>query len=424
METIRATQLLTKNYLVYGAYINNGRATVGIDGLKNVERRLLLSVQKEASTKFVSSAAIVGHCLGSYHPHGETSIYDSLCRLVVRHFIEGHGNFGSYFPESRPAAMRYTKVKAIESLAKNVFPLVPYTDHIENEFGIKEPVSLPVPIPLCLMAGGSCGIGIGLLSVIPSFSPLSLYKSLMNDNPKYLRSPNGLKITSHNLNDLWLLGKSPLTYELNFFQEKNSTDDKIVSVIEGSPTIFFPDLERAFKKELEEETVYIRNESTDKIRLIISRVKGLRKIDDEYVHEKVKRTARKTLFCRIYVSTEQSAVQMGLRDWLKVCWKKYTNTVEAYKKNEISKLEHKKRVCELVPKVYPLLLQGMKTKAIAGRLNETMITIRDIENHPLRMLRKTDFDKDIIRIKSGIRQIQKITAEQLGKSFLSSLADL
>lgn len=422
MEKILASKLITENYLTYGALIDNGRATVGVDGLKNVERRILLAVREEASTKFQRSSQVVGACLGRYHPHGDA--YPSLCKLVQNGFVLGHGNFGGSLPQDEAAALRYTAVKASAKFNESIFRLVPHVEHVENEFGIQEPLLLPVPIPLCLTAGGSRGIGVGLLSMIPAFSAISLYKALMTDSPKSLQAPKGLNIISGDLDKIWAHGEGFLTYGLRVYKEKSLTDDKVVSIIEGSPRVFFPDLDKIFGKELDEETVYIRDESVENIRIIVSRVKAIKRINDEQVHEMAKQAAAKTIFCRIYVSDGKSAIRMGLRDWLRLCWNKYTTTIEAYKNDQITKLEHKKRVCELIPVVYPLLVKGMKTKAIAGQLKETMVVIRDIEGRPLRMLRKTDFDEDITRIKSEIRQIQKLTAEELGEGFVTSLADL
>lgn len=421
MEGINATQLITENYLTYGQYIDSFRAVPGIDGLKAVQRRVLLAVKDEASGKFQRSSQVVGRCLGYYHPHGDC--YETLVRMVRDGYVIGHGNFGGLLPQDEAAAMRYTSVKASTKFNESIFKLVPHAPSIENEFGNMEPTYLPVPIPLCLTTG-SRGIGVGLLSMIPSFSATSLYKALVNDDPKYLQAPKGLNIVSGEIEKIWTRGEGFLTYGLHVYKKKSLTDDKQVSIIEGSPRVFFPEIDKIFGKELDEETVYIRDESVDNIRLIVSRVKAIKRINDDQVHEMAQQAAAKTLFCRIYVSDGKSAIRMGLQEWLQLCWEKYSTTVEAYKSDQISKLEHKKRVCELIPVVYPLLLKGMKTKAIAGQLKETMVIIRDIESRPLRMLRKTDFDADITQINSEIRQIQKLTSKELGEGFVTSLADL
>lgn len=424
MDTIPATEMLKNNYLTYGEYINNGRATVCIDGLKNVERRVLLSVKHVASSKLTSSAEVIGNCIAYYHPHGIESTYDVLCKLVTRGLVEGHGSFGSYMPDDSPAAMRYTKVKAVQSINESIFKLVNYVEQRENEFGNLEPINLPTPIPLALATTGSRGIGVGLLSMIPMFSAESLYKALHKDSPSHLKGSKGVDIVTGDLKKIWETGEGLIQYGLNVYQEKNATDDKVVSIIEGSPKLFYPNLAKVFEDELEDESIYIRDESRAQIRLIISRVKGLKRITDDQVHEKAKRAAVKTVFCRIYVSDGKAAIRMGLREWLQRCWKNYTDAVDNYKDDQITKLNEKLEVYNLIPAVYPLLIKGMKTKAISGTLNKPMKIIREIEGRPMRLLRKPDFDAEITATKSEIRQIEKVTADDLGKTCVSSLSVL
>ena len=88
------------------------------DGLKPVQRRILYAMMELGVTPdkpFRKSARIVGDCLGKYHPHGDTSVYDAMCRMaqewVLRApLVDGHGNFGSVDGDS-PAAMRYTEAR-------------------------------------------------------------------------------------------------------------------------------------------------------------------------------------------------------------------------------------------------------------------------------------------------------------------------
>jgi DNA gyrase subunit A len=88
------------------------------DGMKPVHRRILYSMDKNgwrSGSKFVKSARVVGDVIGKYHPHGDTSIYDSMVRLAqpwsMRHMlVKGQGNFGSMDGDP-PAAYRYTEAK-------------------------------------------------------------------------------------------------------------------------------------------------------------------------------------------------------------------------------------------------------------------------------------------------------------------------
>ncbi|MBT8292241.1 MAG: DNA gyrase subunit A, partial [Eudoraea sp.] len=145
------------------------------DGLKPVHRRVLygmhdLGVRSSSSHK--KSARIVGEVLGKYHPHGDTSVYDSMVRMAqewsLRYMlIDGQGNFGSVDGDS-PAAMRYTEARmrkiADEMLADIDKDTV---DHQLNfDDSLKEPTVLPTRIPNLLINGAS-GIAVGMATNMP-----------------------------------------------------------------------------------------------------------------------------------------------------------------------------------------------------------------------------------------------------------------
>ena len=421
MESIKASELISDNYLRYGRYVNVGeRATVGIDGLKAVERRMLLSVRDVANTKFQRSSLVVGDCLGRFHPHGDA--YSSLVKLVNEGFVIGHGNFGDHL--SPPAAMRYTSVKANSTFNEAVFRFSDFAPTRESEFGVIEPLRLPVPVPLCLASSGSMGIGVGLSMNIPAFSPESLYAAMKADDPSLLKAPKGLNIVRADYKRLWESGDGAVQYGMRVYQHKSEADEnRTVSVIEGRPNIFIPNVERIFQDELEDELVYIRDESVNEFRVVISRVKGIKKINDEHVHEKAKQAAAKMVFSRIFITDGECARKVGLRWWLNTCWEQYKDSFYAYQKDRIEKLEYRIHLYELIPKVYPLLIKDTPTKAIAGALNERMETIKDIEAKPLRLLRKRDFDSEITGLRGDVRTVKKLTPEELGEKFVETLGE-
>ncbi|MDX1699651.1 MAG: DNA gyrase subunit A, partial [Melioribacteraceae bacterium] len=83
-------------YSEYGRYISRFRAIpLYVDALKPVERRLLLSLHEVAKNKLVKSAKVIGHVIGSYHPHGDQSAYGTLVDMVRRGLVLGEGNFGT-----------------------------------------------------------------------------------------------------------------------------------------------------------------------------------------------------------------------------------------------------------------------------------------------------------------------------------------
>ena len=145
------------------------------DGLKPVQRRILFTMQELGNTPdkpHRKCARIVGDCLGKYHPHGDSSVYDALARMaqpfVMRvPLVDGHGNFGSIDGDS-PAAMRYTEARMTEQaliLLKDIDKdTVDF--HLNFDDSLKEPDVLPGRFPNLLVNGAS-GIAVGLATNIP-----------------------------------------------------------------------------------------------------------------------------------------------------------------------------------------------------------------------------------------------------------------
>lgn len=145
------------------------------DGLKPVQRRILytmhgLSVTPDKPHR--KSARIVGDCLGKYHPHGDSSVYDAMVRMaqgfnMQMQLVDGHGNFGSVDGDSA-AAMRYTEVRmtpvALELLRDLDKDTVKFSLNFDDS--LKEPDLLPARFPN-LLVNGSSGIAVGLATNIP-----------------------------------------------------------------------------------------------------------------------------------------------------------------------------------------------------------------------------------------------------------------
>lgn len=163
-------------YLDYAMSVITQRALPDVrDGLKPVHRRILYSMRLNgltASAKFRKSATVVGDVLGSFHPHGDTAVYDSMVKLAqdfsTRYpLILGQGNFGSIDGDS-PAAYRYTEAKMsklaeemLRDLEKDTVDWRPNFDGTK-----KEPIVLPAAAPNLLLLG-SLGIAVGMATNIP-----------------------------------------------------------------------------------------------------------------------------------------------------------------------------------------------------------------------------------------------------------------
>ena len=187
---------LKSSYMDYAMSVIIGRALPDIrDGLKPVHRRILYAMHELGlswNKPFRKSARIVGDVLGKFHPHGDASVYDALCRMVqsfsLRYpLIRGQGNFGSIDGDS-PAAMRYTEVKLAKIAHEFLTDIEKETvDWIKNfDESLDEPVVLPTIIPN-LLINGSSGIAVGMATNIPPHNLNEVINGLIYviDNPEY-----------------------------------------------------------------------------------------------------------------------------------------------------------------------------------------------------------------------------------------------
>src|SRR5881296_4588822 len=179
---------MRKSYLDYAMSVIVGRALPDIrDGLKPVHRRVLYTMQLlglASNRGYKKAARVVGDCMGKFHPHGDSAIYDALVRMVqefsLRYpLVDGQGNFGSIDGDPA-AAMRYTEARlakiAHEMLAdidKDTVDFVPNFDESEQE-----PVVLPTRIPN-LLVNGSAGIAVGMATNIPPHNLTEVVEALV-----------------------------------------------------------------------------------------------------------------------------------------------------------------------------------------------------------------------------------------------------
>jgi DNA gyrase subunit A len=164
------------SYLRYSMSVIIDRALPDVrDGMKPVHRRIMYSMNEEglrSSARHRKSANVVGAVMGKYHPHGDSSIYDSMVRLAqpwsTRYLlVNGQGNFGSMDGDP-PAAMRYTEAKmhrlADELLADIDKDTVDFRDTYDGQN--QEPTVLPAKLPNLLL-NGQLGIAVGMATNIP-----------------------------------------------------------------------------------------------------------------------------------------------------------------------------------------------------------------------------------------------------------------
>ncbi len=195
MLDVEVDDELKRSFIAYAMAVNKSRAIPDVrDGLKPVHRRILYSMHEmglyndKADRK---CARIVGDCMGKFHPHGDSSVYDALVRLAQEFtisfpLVDGHGNFGSVDGDSA-AAMRYTEARLtklasemLRDLDKETVDFIPNFDGSEEE-----PTVLPARYPN-LLVNGPDGIAVGMATNIPPHNLAEVISGTiaMIDNPE------------------------------------------------------------------------------------------------------------------------------------------------------------------------------------------------------------------------------------------------
>jgi DNA gyrase subunit A len=181
-------------YIDYSMSVIVSRALPDVrDGLKPVQRRVLYGMSElgvSHTRPFKKSARIVGEVLGKYHPHGDSSVYETMVRMaqdwVMRYqLVDGQGNFGSMDGDS-PAAMRYTEARLTRIAEELMVDIDKNTVDYQPNFdeSLQEPTVLPASFPNLLVNGAS-GIAVGMATSMPPHNMKEVVQGILAyvDNP-------------------------------------------------------------------------------------------------------------------------------------------------------------------------------------------------------------------------------------------------
>ncbi|MEC8090519.1 MAG: DNA gyrase subunit A [Bacteroidota bacterium] len=185
---------MKSSYIDYSMSVIVSRALPDVrDGMKPVHRRVLYGMHDlgvRANSSYKKSARIVGEVLGKYHPHGDSSVYDTMVRMAqswsLRYLlVDGQGNFGSVDGDS-PAAMRYTEAR-MQKISEEMLADID-KDTVDHQLNfddtIKEPTVLPTKVPNLLVNGAS-GIAVGMATNMPPHNLKEVSEGIIAqiDNP-------------------------------------------------------------------------------------------------------------------------------------------------------------------------------------------------------------------------------------------------
>lgn len=247
--------VMHESMLPYSEHVILDRALPRVeDGLKPVQRRILYTMHEQNLTPdkpHKKSAKVVGDCLGKYHPHGDSSVYDAMVRLAQDFnlrapLLDGHGNFGSVDGDSA-AAMRYTEIRmaplALEMLRDLDKNTIPWQYNYDDS--LQEPVLLPSRFPNLLVNGAS-GIAVGLATNIPPHNLAEAISASIAyiDNPniklddmmKIIKAPDfptgGFIIGGEELKQAYETGKGKILIRSKVHIENDTGDKKNIVITE------------------------------------------------------------------------------------------------------------------------------------------------------------------------------------------------
>lgn len=271
--------VLHSSMLPYAEFVILDRALPRVeDGLKPVQRRILYTMNEMGLTPdkpHKKSARIVGDCMGKYHPHGDSSVYDAMVRMAQtfnmgKTLVNGHGNFGSVDGDPA-AAMRYTEARmeplALELLRDIDKETVSFSLNFDDS--LKEPDVLPGRFPNLLVNGAS-GIAVGLATNIPTHNLEEVINGVVAyiDNPaisleemmEYIPSPDfptGGLIIANELIQAYKTGRGKITLRAKITAEK--TDN-------GKTNLIITELPyQVNKAQLLKKVVELREEKKDEL---------------------------------------------------------------------------------------------------------------------------------------------------------------
>ncbi|MEH2514318.1 topoisomerase-4 subunit A [Nitrobacteraceae bacterium AZCC 1564] len=311
VQEVALREALEERYLAYALSTIMHRALPDArDGLKPVHRRILYGMRLlrlDPGTPFKKSAKIVGDVMGSFHPHGDQSIYDALVRLAQDFasrypLVDGQGNFGNIDGDN-PAAYRYTEARMTEVARL----LLEGIDEDAVEFRAnydgqsKEPVVLPGAFPN-LLANGAQGIAVGMATAIPPHNAAELCDAALHliDKPatktrgllRYVKGPDfptgGIVVDSHEvIQEAYTTGRGAFRVRAKWHKEEGARGAWNIVVTEIPWLVQKSRLIERIAELLNEKKLLlvgdIRDESAEDVRIVIE--PKTRNVDPEVLME-------------------------------------------------------------------------------------------------------------------------------------------
>lgn len=374
-------QNLPRLYSEYGKYSNWRNMPCDLDGLKPVERRVLLSAYKVARGKYAKSRQVDSYTTGHYHPHG--SCYGTIVQMVRQGFLIGQGNFGTNVGVEvvGAAADRYTECQMNPWTIDLAFKYVKYVPWQETELNDTEPIYLPTMFPFCLMGNDyTQGIGFGFKTYVPCFDIKDLHKRLLwllgHRKTKPIIAPiTDCKILSDQktLDKLLTTGKAKIDVEGIVEIDKKSN----VAVLKSwPPGKRFESFLNKFSKELSEGLIGFTDLSVNETNIVfqVLRERNRDKIFNEFI-EKLSEVVKGAIsFETMVVDLNQNVKLKSIDEMLLDTYNMFSETNENMLKSEVSRIDDIINEYNILATIRPIIADGITKKMTPDEI------VRDIES--------------------------------------------
>ena len=372
-EDINIEDSMARDYIDYSMSVIVGRALPDVrDGLKPVHRRSLYGMYKlnvTSGAKHMKSARVVGEVMGKYHPHGDSSIYDTIVRLAQDFslrmpLVDGHGNFGSIDGDGA-AAMRYTEVRMrkaaeemLEDIEKDTVDMVPNYDETT-----REPSVLPAKLPNLLL-NGSSGIAVGMATNIPPHNLGELCDGIdyyvqhrdtctVDDLMQFVKGPDfptGAQICGHNgIAAMYKLGRGQMTVRGKADIEHLANGRERIIVTEIPYAVNKTEMIRHMADLVKEKVITgvsdIRDESKADVRIVIDIKRDA--IAEIVLNNLYKHTELQTTFAALMLAIDGGRPKvLTLKDFFRCYVDHRFEVITRRTKFELSKAEARKHILD------------------------------------------------------------------------------
>jgi len=382
-------QNLPRLYKDYGQYSNYRNFPLDIDGLKPVERRVLLSAYKIARDKLVKCRQVDAYTIGHYHPHGEC--YGTIVQLVRQGFLVGQGNFGTNVGVEPvgPAAPRYTECRIHPRTLEMAFKYVKHVPWVDSELGDTEPIYLPTMFPICLMGREyTQGIGFGYKTYIPCYELNDLYQRLLWLLGIRKRKPIIAPITDCSIiadNDTLdkLLTKGKAKIEVAGILDINKRLNT-VALKSWPPGKRFQTFLNQFDKELSDGMIGFTDLSVSETNIVfqVIRERNRDRIFDNFIERLVEANKGFISFETIVVDENRKVLTKSIDQMLLDTFNVFSKANEQMLKYEVEKIDSSIIDYDALIKIRPIIASGISAKMKADQI------LDEIE-------KKTDVSKEV-----------------------------